>query len=40
MKKINGTLLGILVIIVYFSAQIVEADEIKFGFKNPSFSGA
>lgn len=39
MKKINGTLLGVLVIMVYFSAQITLADEIKFGFKNPSFSG-
>ena len=36
--KINGTLLGLLVCALYFTGQ-VHADEIKFKFKNPSFSG-
>ena len=36
--KINGTLLGLLVCTLYFSGQVF-ADEIKFKFKNPSFSG-
>ena len=36
--KINGTLLGLLVCTLYFSGQVY-ADEIKFKFKNPSFSG-
>tara|TARA_B100001057_G_scaffold271412_1_gene271650 strand:+ start:34653 stop:35165 length:513 start_codon:yes stop_codon:yes gene_type:complete len=36
--KINGTLLGILVIGVYFSAQVC-AEPIVHKFKNPSFSG-
>jgi hypothetical protein len=37
--KITGTHLGILVITLFFAAQSVEADNITFKFKNPSFSG-
>ena len=37
--KINGTLLGILVMVLYFSAQVVMADELVHKFKSPSFSG-
>ena len=36
--KINGTVLGVLVCCLYFTSQVF-ADEIKFKFKNPSFSG-
>ena len=36
--KITGTHLGILVILTFFVGQCY-ADEIKFKFKNPSFSG-
>ena len=36
--KINGTLLGVLICAFYFTGQVY-ADEIKFKFKNPSFSG-
>lgn len=39
LKIINGTLLGILVILLYFSAQHVMAEPIVHKFKNPSFSG-
>jgi len=37
--KINGTYLGILVIILFFTAQLVYADELVHKFKSPSFSG-
>lgn len=37
--KITGTHLGILVIVLYFASQAVQADNITFKFKNPSFSG-
>ena len=37
--KVNGTQLGILVMMTFFVGQCY-ADEIKFKFKNPSFSGA
>ena len=36
--KINGTQLGVLVLATFFVGQCF-ADEIKFKFKNPSFSG-
>ena len=36
--KVNGTQLGILVMMTFFVGQCY-ADEIKFKFKNPSFSG-
>ena len=36
--KINGTCLGVLVMMTFFVSQCF-ADEIKFKFKNPSFSG-
>lgn len=36
--KINGTHLGVLVMMTFFVGQCF-ADEIKFKFKNPSFSG-
>lgn len=36
--KINGTHLGIMVMLAFFTGQCY-ADEIKFKFKNPSFSG-
>ena len=36
--KINGTRLGVLVMMTFFVGQCF-ADEIKFKFKNPSFSG-
>jgi len=36
--KFNGTQLGILVMMTFFVGQCY-ADEIKFKFKNPSFSG-
>ena len=39
MKIINGTCLGILVLILYFGAQYTMAEPIVHGFKNPSFSG-
>lgn len=39
LKIINGTLFGILVILLYFSAQYVIAEPIVHKFKNPSFSG-
>jgi hypothetical protein len=39
LKIINGTLLGVLVIVLYFGAQYAEADTITHRFKNPSFSG-
>tara|TARA_B100000900_G_scaffold382239_1_gene369291 strand:+ start:255 stop:755 length:501 start_codon:yes stop_codon:yes gene_type:complete len=38
MKKVTGTHLGILVMITFFVGQCY-ADEIKFKFKSPSFSG-
>lgn len=38
MKIFNGTLLGLLVLILYFSVQYAHAD-IVHQFKNPSFSG-
>ncbi len=37
--KIKGTHLGILVLILFFTSQIVMADELVHEFKNPSFSG-
>ena len=37
--KINGTQLGVLLIVLFFSAQIVLADELVHKFKSPSFSG-
>lgn len=38
--KINiGTTLGIILIILFFSAQVVYAEPIVHKFKNPSFSG-
>lgn len=37
--KFNGTQLGILVMMTFFVGQCY-ADEIKFKFKNPSFSGS
>ena len=40
--KITGTHLGLLVIVGYFliaTTADLQADEIKFKFKNPSFSG-
>lgn len=40
LKIINGTLLGILVILLYFSAQYAYAEPIVHSFKNPSFSGS
>lgn len=39
LKIINGTLLGILVILLYFGAQYAMAEPIVHKFKNPSFSG-
>ena len=36
--KINGTCLGVLVMMTFFVGQCF-ADEIKFKFNNPSFSG-
>lgn len=38
MKKVTGTHLGIMVILTFFVGQCY-ADEIKFKFKSPSFSG-
>jgi len=38
MKKVTGTQLGILVMMTFFVGQCY-ADEIKFKFKSPSFSG-
>ena len=39
--KITGTHLGVAVVIGYFlMAGNVEADELKFKFKSPSFSGS
>jgi hypothetical protein len=38
MKKVTGTHLGIMVMITFFVGQCY-ADEIKFKFKSPSFSG-
>ena len=37
--KINGTMLGILLIVLFFIAQVAFAEPIVHGFKNPSFSG-
>ncbi len=37
--KINGTHLGILLIVLFFAAQIAVADELVHKFKSPSFSG-
>jgi len=37
--KINGTTLGITLIILFFIAQVVIAEPIVQKFKNPSFSG-
>ena len=37
--KITGTHLGVLLILVFFTAQYAMADGIVFKFKNPSFSG-
>lgn len=37
--KITGTHLGIALIVLFFASQTLMADEIKFKFKNPSFSG-
>ena len=39
LKVINGTLLGILIILLYFGAQVAMAEPIVHKFKNPSFSG-
>lgn len=39
LKIINGTLLGVLVILLYFGAQYANAEPIVHKFKNPSFSG-
>ena len=39
MIKLNGTILGIGVMLLYFSSQTVFADQLKHKFKNPSFSG-
>lgn len=38
MKKVTGTHLGIMVMLTFFVGQCY-ADEIKFKFKSPSFSG-
>ena len=38
MKKVTGTHLGVMVMITFFVGQCY-ADEIKFKFKSPSFSG-
>tara|TARA_B110000285_G_C14889879_1_gene498011 strand:+ start:222 stop:725 length:504 start_codon:yes stop_codon:yes gene_type:complete len=37
--KITGTHLGIAVMILFFASQTLLADELKFKFKSPSFSG-
>lgn len=37
--KITGTHLGIALIVLFFASQTLMADEMKFKFKNPSFSG-
>ena len=37
--KINGTILGILLIVLFFITQYAIAEPIVHGFKNPSFSG-
>jgi len=37
--KITGTHLGIVVMILFFASQTLLADELKFKFKSPSFSG-
>ena len=37
--KITGTYLGIFVIVGFFTAQTVLADQLTHKFKNPSFSG-
>lgn len=37
--KISGTHLGVLLIILFFTAQITMADELVHKFKSPSFSG-
>jgi hypothetical protein len=39
MKMINGTTLGISLIILFFIAQVAFAEPIIHKFKNPSFSG-
>jgi len=39
MNKITGRILGIGVMLLYFSSQTVFADQLKHKFKNPSFSG-
>ena len=38
--KITGTHLGIAVLVMFFASQTLIADEIKFRFKSPSFSGS
>ena len=38
--KITGTHLGIAVMVMFFASQPLVADEIKFKFKSPSFSGS
>jgi|TARA_B110000503_G_scaffold134310_1_gene213103 hypothetical protein len=37
--KITSTHLGIAIIILFFASQTLLADELKFKFKSPSFSG-
>ena len=37
--KISDTRLGIAVMILFFASQTLIADELKFKFKSPSFSG-
>jgi|TARA_R110000851_G_scaffold8186_1_gene31611 hypothetical protein len=37
--KINGTMLGILLIVLFFIVQVAYASDITHSFKNPSFSG-
>ena len=39
MKRITGTHLGILVMVLFFASQTVFADKLTHKFKNPSFSG-
>ena len=38
--KITGTHLGIALIVLFFASQTLMADELKFKFKSPSFSGS
>ena len=39
MIKLNGTILGIGVMLLFFASQTVFADKLTHKFKNPSFSG-